>query len=217
MPSVKTFWGFWCDKMCTHYPLPSTHPPLYYTYFITPSKTPIWPILILSQGFLVQKSLDLCVVPLLTHTTLFLLFDRKIYIFFLQNIQIAFQDTCFSHDTPPWLTWYSTQEVVRERVTTTVQKNLYNDFFRGFHFTRCCWCNVSANVRQSFLRLGSMGMLPTSHQRGSCMKGHKLRKLCKTIWKVSTRLKLRMNWDQGWESRSSRISNLQYQVSTLFF
>ena len=135
--------------------------------------------------------------------------------FFLQNIQIAFQSICFSHDTPPWLTWYSTQEV-RERVTTTVQKNLYNDFFGGFHFTRCCWCNVSANVRQSFLRLGSMGMLPTSHQRGSCMKGHKLRKLCKTIWKVSTRLKLRMHWNQGWESRSSRISNLQYQVSTIF-
>ena len=89
----------------------------------------------------------------------------KFTFFFLQNIQIAFQDTCFSHDTPPWLTWYSTQEVVRERVTTTVQKNLYNDFFWGFHFTRCCWCNVSANVRQSFLRLGSMGMLPTSHQR----------------------------------------------------
>ena len=135
--------------------------------------------------------------------------------FFLQNIQIAFQGICFSHDTPPWLTWYSTQEV-RERVTTTVQKNLYNDFFGGFHFTRCSWCNVSANVRQSFLRLGSMGMLPTSHQRGSCMKCQKLRKLCKTISKVSTRLKLRMHWDRGWESRSSRISNLQYQVSTIF-
>ena len=70
-----------CFPLCTNQP-----PSMKTLFFTTLPKTPIWPILILSLGFLVLKSLDLCVCLPLNYLSSFPLFlPQNIHIFLLRE------------------------------------------------------------------------------------------------------------------------------------